>query len=205
MKKTGTFIIIIFSMILIQGCKTKASLDPALWNDEQLDKWFESKEYLNGWNVIPDQSIDKREFAISYFKHRDRWDIAFNYLKTTDLQSLDVGRHEIDADNVFALRADYISKEKHEVPFEIHKKYVDLQYLISGIEIMSITTEINKAEIHTFYDESIDKEFMTIDESPHYVATPDRFFLFFPSDLHRTDIKLFENSPVKKIVIKVKL
>jgi YhcH/YjgK/YiaL family protein len=205
MKKTGTFIIVILSILLAQSCKTKTSSDPALWNDEQIEKWFESKDYLNGWNVIPDQSIDKREFAIAYFKNKDRWDNAFNYLKTTDLQSLEVGRHEIDCDNVFALIAEYITKEEHEIQFETHKKYVDLQYLISGIEQMSITSEIDKAEILTPYNENIDKEFFTVSESSHYVATPERFFLFFPADLHRTDIKLYENSPVKKIVVKVKL
>ena len=205
MKKTEILIVIILSVLLIQSCKTKTPADPALWNDEQINEWFESKEYLNGLSIVPDQSTDKREFAIAYFKNQDRWDKAFHYLKTADLHSLEVGRHEIDGDNVFALRADYMSKEKHEVPFETHKKYVDLQYLISGIEIMSITSEINKAEIIMPYDETIDKEFMAIDESPHYVATPDKFFLFFPSDLHRTDIKLFENSPVKKIVVKIKL
>jgi len=205
MKKTGTLIIIIFSVLLIQSCKTKTPSDPALWNDEQINKWFENREYLSGLNLIPDQSINKREFAISYFKNKESWDKAFNYLKTTDLQSLEIGRHEIDSDNVFALIAEYITKEKDEIQFETHKKYADVQYLISGIEIMSITHESNKTGIHTPYNENIDKEFLIVGESSHYVATPERFFIFFPPDLHRTDIKLFENSPVKKIVVKVKI
>ena len=205
MKKTLTFIIIIFTALVIQSCKTKTPSDPALWNNEQIEKWFDNMEYLGGWNVIPDQSVNKREFAISYFKNKESWDKAFNYLKTTDLHSLEVGRHEIDSDNVFALIAEYITKEEHEIQFETHKKYIDVQYLISGIERMSITHESNKTGIHTPYDESIDKEFLIVGESSHYVATPERFFIFFPPDLHRTDIKLHENSPVKKIVVKVKL
>jgi len=205
MKKTGTFIIIILFVLLIQGCKTKVPSDPELWNDEQLDNWFESREYLNGLNIIPDESINKREFAISYFKNKDSWDIAFNYLKTADLQSLEVGRHVIDSDNVFALVAEYLTKEEDEVLFETHRKYVDVQYLISGIELMSITHESNKVGILIPYDEEIDKEFLAVGESSHYVATPERFFIFFPPDLHRTDIKFNENSPVKKVVIKVKL
>jgi len=205
MKKTGTFILVIFSVLLAQSCNTKTSSDPALWNDEQFDKWFEAGEYLNGWNVIPDQSINKHEFAISYFKNKERWDNAFNYLKTTDLQNLDLGIYYIDDDNVYVLVNEYITKNEDEVPFETHKKYVDIQYLISGIELMSISSETNKAEILTPYNEEIDKEFMAVDESSHYVATPERFFIFFPQDLHRTDIKLYEASPVKKIVVKVKL
>jgi len=205
MKKTRTFIIVILSVILMQGCKTKTPADPALWNDEQIEKWFESKEYLNGWNVIPDQSINKREFAISYFKNKDSWDKAFIYLKTTDLHNHETGRHVVDADNVFVLVNEYLTKEESEVPFETHKKYADVQYLISGIERMSITHESNKEDILTPYDEDIDKEFMTVSKSEHYIATPERFFIFFPPDLHRTDIKLDEHSPVKKIVVKVKL
>jgi len=205
MKKTGTLIIIILSVLLIQSCKTKAPSDPALWNDEQIVKWFENREYLNGLNIIPDESINKREFAISYFKNKDSWDIAFNYLKITDLQSLELGRHVIDSDNVFALVNEYLTKEEDEVLFETHRKYVDVQYLISGIELMSITHESNKVEILIPYDEEIDKEFLAVGESSHYVATPERFFIFFPPDLHRTDIKINENSPVKKVVVKVKL
>ena len=205
MKKIGTLIIVISAVLLIHSCKTKRLSDPAMWNDEQIEKWFEDKEYLNGWSVVPNQSVNKREFAIAYFKNKDRWDKAFDYFKTTDLQSLEVGRHEVDSDNVFVLIAEYITKEEHEIQFETHKKYVDIQYLISGIEKMSITNEIDKAEVLIPYDEAIDKEFMTVVESSHYVATPESFFIFFPTDLHRTDIKLNENSPVKKIVIKVKL
>jgi YhcH/YjgK/YiaL family protein len=46
---------------------------------------------------------------------------------------------------------------------------------------------------------------MTVTQGSHYKATPERFFLFFPSDIHRPSVKIDENSKVKKIVIKVKI
>ncbi|MFA5820146.1 MAG: YhcH/YjgK/YiaL family protein, partial [Bacteroidales bacterium] len=36
-------------------------------------------------------------------------------------------------------------------------------------------------------------------------ATPDKFFIFFPSDAHRPGLKVGENSQVRKVVVKVKV
>ena len=45
-------------------------------------------EWLNGWNVTPDASINKKEFAVYYFKNKERWDKAFAFLKDNDLTKL---------------------------------------------------------------------------------------------------------------------
>jgi YhcH/YjgK/YiaL family protein len=203
MKKTVVFIAIMLTFLGIQGCNN--SSDPSGWSNEKINKWFEGRDYLKGWNVTPDESINKKEFAISYFKNKARWDKAFEYLRTTDLKNLEVKRHEIDGDNLFALVSEYTTKNEEDAKFEAHRKYVDIQYVISGSEQMSIAPVSKKGEVLTPYDDTKDLEFMTVTESSHYVATPERFFLFFPSDLHRPSVKVGENAQVKKVVIKVKL
>ncbi|MDR2887136.1 MAG: YhcH/YjgK/YiaL family protein [Bacteroidales bacterium] len=203
MKKIMALISIMFSALLTQGCKT--SSNPIAWNDKRINKWFESREYLNGWNVIPDSTIEKREFAIAYFKDKDRWDRAFDYLKTTDLQNLEVARHYIDSTNLFALVTEYTTQNEDELQFEAHKKYIDIQYIISGIEQIGIASVSKKEEILMSYDETRDVEFMTVSESSNHEADPCRFFIFFPHNLHRPNIKSGEISQVKKIVMKIKL
>jgi YhcH/YjgK/YiaL family protein len=203
MKKIGAVIIILVSLLSLQNCSN--SSDPTAWSEEKINKWFESGEFLNGWKVTPDASINKREFAISYFKNKERWDKAFSFLRTTDLKSLEVKRHDIDGDNLFALVSEYMTKNEEDAKFESHKKYIDIQYVITGSEQMSISPATKKGEVLTPYDETKDLEFMTVSESKNYTATPERFFLFFPSDLHRPSVKIGENAQVKKIVVKVKL
>jgi len=70
---------------------------------------------------------------------------------------------------------------------------------------MSVAPLSAKKEILTAYNAANDIEFMTVTEGNHYKATPERFFLFFPSDIHRPSVKIGENSQVKKVVLKVKI
>jgi biofilm protein TabA len=183
----------------------QSSTDPSTWSKAEIDKWFDKGEWLNGWKIIPDASINRKEFAVSYFKQKARWDKAFAFLKNTDLAKVEVKRHDIDGDNVYALVSQYLTKNEADAKYEAHQKYVDIQYVISGTEQMSIAPQSAKKDILTAYNAANDIEFMTVAEGKHYKATPERFFLFFPSDIHRPSVKIGENSQVKKVVIKVKI
>jgi len=185
------------------GCKP--SSDPAKWSDKQVNTWFEKGEWLGGWQVKPDASINRKEFAISYFRHKERWDKAFTFLKSNDLSTLEIKRYDIDGDNIFAPVSEYITKNEEDAKYEAHKKYIDIQYVISGSEQMSVAPLSAKVDILEPYDETREVEFMTVSKSSHFKATPERFFIFFPSDIHRPGVKIGENSQVKKIVVKVKV
>ncbi|HEY5468917.1 MAG TPA: YhcH/YjgK/YiaL family protein [Bacteroidales bacterium] len=203
MKNLLLKIMILTSFLGFFGCKS--SSDPAKWSSTQIDKWFEKGEWLNGWTVLPDASINRKEFAISYFKNKERWDKAFTFLKSNDLPKLEVKRFEIDGVNVFAPVTDYLSKNEEDANFEAHRKYIDIQYVINGVEMEQVAPLTMKKEEVTPYNEVKDIEFMTVTKSSSYKATPDRFFIFFPSEAHRPGIKAGENSQVRKIVVKIKV
>lgn len=185
------------------GCKT--STDPSTWNSKQIDKWFEKKEWLNGWKILPDASINRKEFAVSYYKNKERWDKAFAFLKSSDLSKLELKRHDIDGDNLYAPVSEYITRDDEGAKFEVHKKYIDVQYIISGKEKMLIAPLNLKKEALVPYDSVNDYELMYVSESTVLKATPDRFFIFFPDDAHSPGLKDGENSPVRKVVVKVKV
>ncbi len=181
------------------------SSDPAGWSDDKLNKWFEKGDWLNGWDIKPDSSINRRTFASSYFKNRKRWDKAFSFLKNNDLSKLEIKRYDIDGDNAYAPVSEYLSKNKEDARFEVHQKYIDIQYVIKGVEQISVASLSAIDKITSPYDEAKDIEFMTVKESSTYKATPGNFFIFFPSEIHRPCIRLNENTQVKKIVVKVKV
>lgn len=185
----------------ISGC----SSDPSGWNETKLDEWFQHGEWLNGWNIKPDASVNKREFAVSYFKNRDKWDKAFTFLKSNDLKNLEIKRYDIDGDIVYAPVSEYMSKNEGESHFEVHHKYIDIQYVIKGIEKIGVAPLSKQKDIVTPYDDARDIEFITVADSTYHLATPDNFFIFFPSDLHKPGMKIDTVVPVKKIVIKVKV
>jgi YhcH/YjgK/YiaL family protein len=196
-------IMVLTSFLGFFGCKT--SSDPATWSSKKIDQWFEKGDWLNGWRVIPDASINRKEFALSYYRNKERWDKAFTFLKTSDLTKLEIKRYDIDGDNLYAPISEYQTKNPEDAKFEAHKKYIDIQYVISGTEQMSVAPMAQKKEVLVPYDAVKDVEFMTVSGSSDYKATPERFFIFFPSDIHRPGVKTGENSPVRKVVVKVKV
>ncbi len=193
---------VMMSFLSIIGCKS--STDPANWNSEKIDKWFEEGEWLNGWAVSPDTSINKKEFLLHYFKNKERWDEAITFMKSSDLSELEVRRYDIDGDNLYAVVSEYLTKDEEDARFEAHQKYIDVQYVISGIEQIGIVPLSLKEEILVPYDTTNDIEFFTVTQDVNIKATPDRFFIFFPSDAHRPGLKLDTNSQVRKIVVKMK-
>jgi biofilm protein TabA len=194
--------VLISLAIIIAG---KSDTDPSKWTNKQIDDWFKKGEWLNGWSVKPDVSVNKREFAIAYYKNKERWDKAFAFLKNNDLSKLEVKRYDIDGDNLYASVSEFLSKNEADVKFEAHRKYIDIQYVIKGAVQMSLTPLAMQKEITTPYNETKDVEFQTVTKFTSCVATPEQFFLFFPSDIHRPDVKVSESVQVKKIVVKVKV
>ena len=65
-----------------------------------------------------------------------RLQAGFHYLQTADLTNTAPGRVEIDGDQVFALVQEYNTKPKEQGFWESHRKYIDIQYVVSGSEHM---------------------------------------------------------------------
>ena len=203
MKKSTLFFTLIIALMCFNSCKS--SNDPSTWSSSEVDKWFARHEWLNGWNVTPDSSINKKELAVYYFKNKARWDKAFAFLRDSDLTKLAVKRHDIDGDNLYASVSEAMTKNEEDTKFEAHRKYIDIQHVINGAEQMSITPISDKKEELVPYDPAKDVEFMTVNRTASHVATPDRFFIFFPSDIHRPSVKIGENKIVRKVVVKVRI
>jgi YhcH/YjgK/YiaL family protein len=177
---------------------------PENWNEEQLNQWFNKTEWKQGWSANPDESINKKEFAIQYFKNKERWDKAYAFLKNTNLDTLSVGSHEIIGKDLFAAVSEYTTKNDEDAKFEGHRLYADIQYVVRGQEKIGIIP-LEKTQPATQYDETKDILFFSAEGGELRTATPDRFFIFFPGDAHRPGIKIDTNAIVKKVVVKVRI
>jgi YhcH/YjgK/YiaL family protein len=201
MKKLIVKIMVMAGFLGIFGC----SSDPSKWSDDKLNAWFEKGEWLNGWNVKPDGSVNRREFAVSYFKNKERWDKAFTFLKNNDLSKLEIKKYDIDGDNAYAPVSEYMTKNPADVKFEAHRKYIDIQHIINGAELMTVAPISAKKDEVAAYNADKDVEFMTVSDTTSYKATPENFFIFFPDQVHRPNVKIDTSAMVKKIVVKVKV
>jgi biofilm protein TabA len=172
------------------------------WSAHKAKKWFKKKEWLNGLSISPHSSIDKVEFAKQYHLNQEAWDKAFAYLKNTDLKTVANGRHVIDGDNVYAIVTEAPTKDYDKTAFESHRKYIDLQYVITGEENMA-KAPLNSVTVSKTYDDSADIANYT-GEGKIYTVPAGTFMIFFPKDAHRPNITPGGNKVVKKIVIKIK-
>jgi YhcH/YjgK/YiaL family protein len=173
------------------------------WSGHKAKKWFKKKEWLNGLSITPHTSIDKVQFAKQYHLNQVYWDKAFAYLKNTDLKTLSNGRHAIDGDNVYAIVTEAPGKDYDKTTFESHRRYIDLQYVITGEENMG-KAPVTSVTVSKPYDEAADLANYS-GEGKIYTVPAGTFMLFFPTDAHRPNITHGGNKLIKKIVIKVRV
>jgi YhcH/YjgK/YiaL family protein len=146
--------------------------------------------------------IDKLENAHLYKNLGERISKSFEYIRTTDLKTLPTGKYLIDGENIFALVSEYQTKLESEGKLEAHKKYIDVQYVIEGEELIGYVP-LGNQQILNPYKEENDIVFFTGDKSFTKV-TAGMFAIFFPEDVHMPGISSGKSSSVKKLVIKVR-
>jgi biofilm protein TabA len=192
-------IAVVMLLLTVASCSHKTTGGASATSN--IDKWFKQKEYLNGLKAEPHESVDKVEFARQYNANKDLWDAAFAYLKNTNLQTLPVGKYTIVPDKVTVSVTEDSTKNFEKTNWESHRKMVDIQYIVRGEEKMGVAP-VSTAKVIRPYDEKRDAANYEV-EGKYYVSTPDKFFIFFPTDAHRPNITTGGNKPDKKIVIKV--
>ncbi len=189
------------TILAATACSDK-NVNPEKWTDDEVNSWYEKKEWLSGWNVLPDASINKRTFAVLYHKNPKHWDHAFQFLQSANLKELPLGKQELEGEHVFVNVQEYFGKAKPDALYESHKKYIDIQYVIEGEEIIGLTT-LDKAIVKDPYNEENDIAFYDFEGGEYLKATPENFFLFFPEDVHRPSIAAGDSIQIKKIVVKI--
>ena len=83
--------------------------------------------------------IDQIKNSSLYFGVNKGLTTAFHYLQNTDLSKIEPGRYEIDGSNVYALVQQYETKAKEKGRWEAHRRYMDVQYLVRGVELFGFS------------------------------------------------------------------
>lgn len=147
--------------------------------------------------------IDKLSNSHLYAGLGERINQALAYLKETDFTKIEPGSYELDGENIFALVNEYNTKDESEGKLEAHKKYIDVQFIVKGKELMGYTPLTNQKVIDE-YDEQNDITFFSGNNSFTHVDEG-MFAIFFPTDIHMPGIKVDNKSLVKIVVVKVKV
>ena len=130
-------------------------------------------------------------------------DTALRFLASADLTKLEMGRNEVDGDNVFINRFDYTTMPEEQAAWEGHKYYADIHVVLEGEERIGVTDAASLTA--GAYDEAGD--FIPYEGPVDAWVTmrPGDILVVYPEDVHMVKVQLKGACPVKKAVFKVKV
>ena len=128
---------------------------------------------------------------------------ALDYVASHDFAKMADGRHDIEGDHMFALVQRYSSKPLSEGRWEAHKKYIDLQLVVSGTEqIGYVSIDQLTAEP---YDAERDLTWLSGTAGEWITLPAGHFMLLWPGDAHMPQIAAGASSEVLKVVVKIEM
>ena len=145
--------------------------------------------------------IDHIDNAPQYYGLGAGIEAGLRFLKPADLQNLSLGKKVINGEKLFAIISEYNTKAETSVKWEAHRRYIDIQYVVSGAESMEYQC-VSKMKIETQYNETTDALFLR-GEGSRLLVPSGYFVIFFPQDAHRPGLNIRRPQTVRKIVVKV--
>jgi len=144
---------------------------------------------------------------IDYLQNADRYcplhpgfPKGLAFLRRADLAQLPDGRHEIDGQRVFAIVAHEHGRGRDCSPLEIHRRYIDIQFVIAGEDCIGWLPTSDCRQVSSSYDEEKDLAFFHDPPAKWLAVTPGNFAIFYPDDAHAP---LATSGPIHKVVVKV--
>lgn len=130
---------------------------------------------------------------------------AIEYLRSNDFLKMEPGVYEIDGKRMYAQVFDALTGPFEEKRPEFHKKYIDVQFLCSGIEKLGYAPDCGGYALAEAIEER-DLYFVeSVDNESFLTAVPGCYSIFFPNDIHRPAISVQEPTKIRKVVLKVSM
>jgi len=127
------------------------------------------------------------------------------YLRDTDFSKLVDGKYPIDGENMFAGISEYYPEEKEKKKTETHMQYIDIQYVVSGEEIVGLSSLSAGAEISEPYCAEKDATFYSRVENEFEIKISQGMYaIFFPWDIHRPGCISQPGTKIRKVVLKLR-
>lgn len=132
----------------------------------------------------------------------EKFQKSFVWIKENDLKNIPDGRYDISED-IYANVQSYNTKD--DAPYEAHKEYIDIQYMVTGEEMIAVAP-YPSCTVTEEYDSEKDVEFLKNNSAEQYYKLNEgEFFIFFPHDAHKPSIKTDVSKGVKKVIVKVRV
>ena len=147
--------------------------------------------------------MDNIKNAPLYFGLGKRIEKALTYLQTTDFNSMEVGKYEIDGKEIYAIVKLLDTQKPDPCHWEAHHKYIDIHYVFDGIEDLGY---VNLLEVEKIGDYDKDEDIYFLQGHGNMLnCKPGMFIIFGTEDAHMPAITQDQPQTVRKVVVKVKV
>ena len=144
--------------------------------------------------------LDRLDRAAAYERLHPLFAAGFAFLRRPDIATMAEGRHMLDGERAYAIVQENDTKPLSEGFLEVHRRYIDIQYVVEHTELIGWLPTSRCERIATPY--AVDKDIGFFYERPQtWLEVPAGYFaIFFPADAHAP---LATTGPVVKAVAKV--
>lgn len=151
--------------------------------------------------------VDTLDNAAQYTHLGVRISKALQHLVDTDFSQLEVGNYELEGKDLFVIVNDYETKPREAEPFEVHRRYIDVQYVVSGEEEFGYLPLADQIPSKPYFEKHDYAEYDYESNKADAAFIPLKagmFALFFPQDMHMPGTSATPKA-VRKVVVKVRI
>lgn len=125
---------------------------------------------------------------------------VFDYIKSHDFLNVPAERIVLDGDKLFINVADAKLVTKEAQKLEVHQKYIDIHFPLSGAEIVGWKHLSAVGESEAPFD--VKNDFALYAEAPstYYTVNPGEFYIVYPEDAHAP---IIGEGVLRKLIVKV--
>lgn len=148
--------------------------------------------------------IDSIQNASKYHCVHPLFATAFEFILKNDLITREAGTYELQKGLLKAIVAEAPGKtlESALSTFECHNQFIDIQYVISGVEKMGWKPRGDCILPKGDYDEANDVLFFNDSPDTYLNLAAGQFVIFFPGDVHAP---MIGEGSIKKLIMKIKV
>lgn len=144
--------------------------------------------------------LDHLENCSAYFSLNSRFEKAFAFLFRADIKELPPAKYEIEGADIFAIIVKEPGKKKEKGGIETHQRYIDIQYVLSGVDEMGWKPKNLCIAPTGDHDPEKDARFFNDEPDTWMTVQPNAYAIFFPEDAHTA---MFSDGNIHKVIIKV--
>ena len=145
--------------------------------------------------------IDRLENGSMYSGLAPRLSTALAYLRDTNFAGMELGRYDIDGDDIYAMVQAYTTKDVSKGLWEAHRRYIDVQYVAGGNERMGYAN-LGDLTVSREYEDKDDC--LVLQGEGNFLTMPaGTFIILGPQDAHMPQIAVGKPCEVSKVVVKV--